>query len=100
MKTFSQLIQELVPDYLAARKEEVGKMMELLAASDFERLRVLSHSLKGSGASFGFAELTRIGGTLERYAEASDAESFARELASLKNYLEQTDRAPEANKDA
>jgi hypothetical protein len=40
-------------------------MRELLAASDFEGLRILSHSLKGSGGSFGFPELTRIGGELD-----------------------------------
>lgn len=100
MKTISQLVQELVPGYIAARKEEVGNMMKLLAASDFDRLRVLGHSLKGSGSSFGFPELTRIGATLERQAEAADAASFAQELARLKDYLEHVDCTPKINKDA
>lgn len=88
MKTISQIVQELTPGYLAARKQEVPEMIELLAASDFERLRVLSHSLKGSGSSFGFPELTRFGATLERYAQQSDFAFFREELTRLKSYLE------------
>lgn len=69
-------------------------MMSLLSASDFERLRVLSHSLKGSGSSFGFAELTRLGGELERHAESRDGAAFAQQLATLKHYLEILDSSP------
>ncbi len=69
-------------------------MLELLAASNFEKLRVVSHSLKGSGGSFGFAELTRFGAALERHAEASDSVSFSEELARLKEYLERLDQHP------
>ena len=94
MSDINDLVQELVPEYLALRKQEVAKMMELLAASDFTRLRVLSHSLKGSGSSFGFPELTRIGAELERNAEALDAASFTRGLARLREYLESLDRSP------
>lgn len=63
-------------------------MMALLAASDFDRLHVLSHSLKGSGSSFGFAELTRLGSELERHAESRDASAFAQQLTKLQQYLE------------
>jgi|GEM_PF-2895482 len=59
-------------------------MMELLAASDFERLLVLGHSLKGSGGSFGFPELTRFGAALERSAQASIQSPSARAWPSLK----------------
>jgi HPt (histidine-containing phosphotransfer) domain-containing protein len=89
------LVQELVPSYLAARREEVTKMTELLARSDFEQLRVLSHSLKGSGASFGFPELTRLGSEMEGYAAERDNESFAQALVRLKAYLEELDQSGE-----
>lgn len=85
---FSDLVRELQPSYLAARREEVRKMHDLLDASDFERLTVLSHSLKGSGSSFGFPELTRIGGEMERHAGAQDANSFARDLMHLQQILD------------
>lgn len=88
MKTMSQIVQELVPSYLAARSQEVSRMTELLAASDFERLRVLSHSLKGSGGSFGFPQLSGFGAALERHARESDSTSFSEELNRLKSYLD------------
>ena len=100
MKTLNELVQELVPGYLAARKEEVGSMTCLLSASDFERLRVLSHSLKGSGSSFGFAELTRLGAELERHAESRDAVGFAQQLARLKDYLEHLNSPPSTQTNA
>ena len=96
MRPLSRIVEELVPDYLAARRTEVPRMLELLAAADFERLRVLSHSLKGSGGSFGFAKLTRFGAALERYAEQSDGSAFGAELARLKDYLEHLDWSPAA----
>jgi HPt (histidine-containing phosphotransfer) domain-containing protein len=94
MRKLSRIVEELVPDYLAARKTEVPQMLELLAGSDFERLRVLSHSLKGSGGSFGFAELTRFGAELERHAEASDRDAFSAELSRLSDYLEHLNWSP------
>lgn len=83
-----QIVQQLAPGYLAARKQEVPQMVELLALGDLARLRVLSHSLKGSGASFGFPELSRFGASLERYANESDVTAFREELNRLKDYLD------------
>lgn len=85
---FNRIVQELVPQYLAARRQEVPEMMRLLEAGDHERLRVLSHSLKGSGSSFGFPELSRFGALLERHAEQSDLTAFRVELDRLSDYLE------------
>jgi HPt (histidine-containing phosphotransfer) domain-containing protein len=84
----SDLVRELQPGYLAARREEVATMQQLLTVSDFARLIVLGHSLKGSGSSFGFPELTGIGAELERHARAHDAISLARELEHLQYFLD------------
>jgi HPt (histidine-containing phosphotransfer) domain-containing protein len=94
VKPLSRIVEELVPEYLAARKNEVPQMLQLLASSDFERLRVLSHSLKGSGGSFGFPELTHFGETLERYARTGDGASFRAELSRLNEYLEHLNWSP------
>lgn len=83
-----------MPEYLEARKHEIPQMLDLLARSDFERLRVLSHSLKGSGGSFGFPELTHFGETLERYARATDEAGFRAELERLDDYLQHLDWTP------
>jgi HPt (histidine-containing phosphotransfer) domain-containing protein len=94
MRKLSRIVEELVPGYLAARKREVPQMLELLAGSDFERLRILSHSLKGSGGSFGFPELTAFGAALERHAQRGDGAAFGAELSRLKDYLDHLNWSP------
>jgi PAS domain S-box-containing protein len=79
----------IVPGYLSARREEVPEMIELLAASDFERLAVLGHNLKGNGAAYGFAELTRLGDALEQSAKEGDHGALRAQLSELKQYLDQ-----------
>ena len=69
----------LVPDYLAARRSEVVEMTGLLRASDFGRIGVLAHNLKGSGLSYGFPDLTRIGRELEQFATDANTDG-ARDL--------------------
>jgi len=80
-------LEEIVPGYLAARREELPELMALLAASAFERLAVISHNIKGSGGSYGFPELTRMGAALEHSAKQMDPGSLSTQLTELKDYL-------------
>jgi histidine phosphotransfer protein HptB len=80
-------LEEIVPGYLAARREELPGMSALLAASDFKSLAVLAHKLKGSGTSYGFPDLTRIGIALEQSAKQTDARALNGQLADLADYL-------------
>ena len=80
-------LEEIVPGYLAARREELPELMALLAASGFERLAVMGHNIKGSGGSYGFPELTRMGAALEHSAKQSDPGALTIQLTELKDYL-------------
>ncbi len=80
-------LEEIVPGYLVARREELPQMISFLEACDFERLSVLSHDIKGTGASYGFPALTRIGAALEQSARQMDAGAVTTQLAELKDYL-------------
>ena len=82
-------IEEIVPGYVAARKKELPEMLALLASSDFERIRVLGHNMKGSGNSYGFPELTRLGAEVERLARQSDRVALNEQLTELERYLKQ-----------
>ena len=77
----------LVPDYLAARRLEMVEMNELLTASDFARLGVLAHNLKGSGLSYGFPDLTRLGGELEQFATDANTDAAGELLEQLGDCL-------------
>jgi signal transduction histidine kinase/DNA-binding response OmpR family regulator len=79
--------EELVPGYLARQRRDVSGMIALLAASDYGRLGVLGHNMKGSGASYGFAELTRFGEGLETAAMQADHDALALQIPQLDAYL-------------
>ena len=80
-------LEKLAPGYLAARREELLGMSALLAASDFRSLAALAHNLKGSGTSYGFPDLTRLGIALEQSANQTDTVALNAQLADLKDYL-------------
>ncbi len=80
-------LEDLVPGYLAQRRCEVSEMMTLLADSDYDRLRILGHDMKGTGSSYGFPELTRIGGELEAAAKGADHDALALRIPRLADYL-------------
>jgi two-component system sensor histidine kinase/response regulator len=80
-------LEDIVPGYLAARREELPRMIALLAVSDFTNLAILGHNLKGTGTSYGFPDLTRIGIALEGSAKRPDRAALSTELAELKEYL-------------
>ena len=81
-------LEEIVPGYLASRRDEVHEMLELLAASDFERLAVLGHNLKGNGAAYGFSDLSGIGAAMEQSAKEADRGALSVQLSELKEYLD------------
>jgi PAS domain S-box-containing protein len=86
-------LEEIVPGYLAARRKELPEMMALLADSGYERLAFLAHDLKGTGGSYGFPELTRMGAVLEHAARQMDAGALNVHLSELKAYLGQVHAA-------
>jgi CheY-like chemotaxis protein/HPt (histidine-containing phosphotransfer) domain-containing protein len=80
-------LEQIVPGYLAARRKELPGLSTLLDASDFKSLAVLAHNLKGSGASYGFPDLTRMGIALEHSANQTDKLAITAQLLDLRNYL-------------
>jgi signal transduction histidine kinase/HPt (histidine-containing phosphotransfer) domain-containing protein len=80
-------LEDIVPGYLASRRKEVPEMLELLAASDFERLADLSHNLKGTGGGYGFPELTRLGAALEQSSKQGDCGTLHTQMTELGDYL-------------
>ncbi|MEP6716098.1 MAG: response regulator [Terriglobia bacterium] len=82
-------LEDIVPGYLEARRAELPEMAHLLAASAFDRLARLSHNIKGTGGSYGFPELTRLGAALEMSAKRPDPGALSLHLNELKDYLGQ-----------
>ncbi|HUA57654.1 MAG TPA: PAS domain S-box protein [Verrucomicrobiae bacterium] len=87
-------IETLVPQYLAERRAEVADIQAMLAASDFARIAWLAHNIKGTGLSYGFADLTRIGRDLELAAKAGDRATLRNSVTELSDYLSRVELEP------
>ena len=81
-------LEEIVPPYLAARIKDVPIISGLLEEAKFEQIAMLGHNMKGTGTSFGFPELSRMGTALEDFAGQSNREALASQLLELGRYLE------------
>lgn len=85
--TIDPELADLVPGYLENRRRDVLRVGEALQASDFDQIRTLAHSMRGSGGGYGFDEISRIGRDMEEAALAIDAGAVAAALARLREYL-------------
>ena len=86
--TCSKDLVPLIPRYLARRREEIASLRAGLDARDFEALRIIGHSLKGSGGGYGFPALSDIGARIEKAAVAADAAALERLLAEHADHIE------------
>lgn len=64
--------RELAGLFIEARRADLARLGEALAASDFATVAAVGHAFKGSAAAFGFPEAGRIGAQLEEAASRGD----------------------------
>lgn len=80
-------IADLIPGFLENRRRDTETMDTALQQGDFETIRILGHSMKGAGGSYGFDAVTDIGKSLEQAAKDKDAEGIQGSLHALSEYL-------------
>jgi hypothetical protein len=85
--TPSPMLAAMIPAYLAKRREDVKTLRLHVDGAAFEPIRIMGHGLKGSGGSFGFMDITRIGGTLEEAAQRQDRDAILAATAELEEFL-------------
>lgn len=81
-------LKELVPGFLQHRRNDIATIQEALKKSDFETIRILGHSMKGSGAGYGFDAISEIGLSIEQAAKAGNPEEIQKQAQALSSYLE------------
>ncbi len=54
-------LEDLIPGYLQNRRQEVDSILQALENQDFEAIRVLGHTMKGTGGGYGFDAITEMG---------------------------------------
>ena len=65
-------LTKLIPDYIEARRRDVVALRAHLADHRLEDIRRIAHRMKGTGATYGLAEVTRLGDALETAAQSAD----------------------------
>jgi len=84
-------LEDLIPGYIENRQKDIISIRNALEKSDFESIRILGHSMKGSGGGYGFDEITRIGASLEATAKDKDAEAIKQWTEKLSYYIDNID---------
>jgi CheY-like chemotaxis protein/anti-sigma regulatory factor (Ser/Thr protein kinase) len=85
-------IADLVPGYLASRRFDVGRLRAWLDAGNYAEIARLGHSVKGTGVSYGFPELSGWGERLEAAANLRSEEQVAAGLRELEDFLARAGR--------
>jgi PAS domain S-box-containing protein len=81
-------LKELIPDYLEERQGDINKIQEALEAADYETVRILGHTLKGSGGGYGFEPISEAGFNIEEAAKQENEEVIKRWVNKLSEYLD------------
>ncbi|MCG3145740.1 MAG: hypothetical protein HONDAALG_03413 [Gammaproteobacteria bacterium] len=87
--TVDKDLEDLVPGFLSNRQRDIEKVEALLARGDFDGIRIIGHSMKGSGGGYGFQFITEVGAGLERAAIACNTDLIRNALSELRHYLAQ-----------
>ena len=82
-----QYLEFLIPQFLENREEDIKKLEKLLQESEYDQIRIIGHSMKGSGGGYGFDYLTEIGSEIEKKAELENKDEIKKLIEELKNYL-------------
>jgi len=80
-------IKELIPEYLSNRQGDIRCMLEGLDKSNFQAIRIIGHTMKGSGGSYGFNRISQIGLALEQGGQEANAGKIRKSIDELTDYL-------------
>jgi HPt (histidine-containing phosphotransfer) domain-containing protein len=80
-------IADLVPGFLQNRQKDINIMESSLTAENFEQIERLGHSMKGSGAGYGFDGISEIGKSIEMAAKEKNIEKIKKGIEDLRDYL-------------
>jgi HPt (histidine-containing phosphotransfer) domain-containing protein len=81
-------LEDLIPGYLQNRRQDADAILQALENQDLETIRVLGHTMKGTGGGYGFDAITEMGRALEEGAKARNPQAIRQGVAALLDYLQ------------
>lgn len=79
--------RSLIGKYLGKRRDDIGKLRRALSDRDYETIRITGHNLYGSGAAYGLDEISNLGASIERAANAQDAARIERLIDEMADFI-------------
>ena len=79
--------RELIEMFIDGIAEKQQILNQVSVTDQQEEIQVLAHQLKGSGAGYGFEELSQIAAELELACKAGDPVQIAQQKELLSHYL-------------
>ena len=79
--------RRLVGKYLENRNDDIARLTNALGCEDFETIRITGHNLFGSGAAYGFDDISTMGAGIESAATNRDAPAIERLIGDLQELL-------------
>ena len=73
------------------RAVDVENVIIAVNEGDFEKIRIVGHTMKGVGGGYGFDYITSIGGDMEVAAKDENTSLLLQLADELKNYLARVD---------
>jgi CheY-like chemotaxis protein/HPt (histidine-containing phosphotransfer) domain-containing protein len=86
--TPDERLRSIIPAYLAGRRKDILTALAALENGGYEEIRALGHKMRGSGAGYGFPEITAIGERLELAAQNRHARNIREHLTELSARLD------------
>ena len=78
---------DIVPGYLKSIGENAGFLDQWLRESNFSEIQRVGHNMKGTGAAYGFPDITDIGAAIEQAAKDRDSLRIESQARALEKYL-------------
>jgi len=81
-------LEPIIPRYFELQRQGLADLGGAVARGDAESARLVGHRMKGTGASYGFPNLTELGAAIERAALAGDLDEAGRLGAEAGEFLD------------
>ena len=79
---------EMMARYFERRKRDLTECIEHLKKGDLRFLEKVGHQLKGNGVTFGYPELSDIGGELEVAAQSGDHSVISKAMNKFSHWVD------------
>ena len=81
-------LEPLIPGYLEGRRGDIADILKALENEDYGSIRVLGHTMKGTGGGYGFDAITDFGRSIENAAKEKNNKEITRFVNELRAYLD------------